>query len=306
MEVKRQLILEPRDLWWEARGIFNPGVTQYEGKTYMLYRAVGRDNISRLGLAISADGESFERLDLPTIEGRELDPSERLGIEDPRIVKIDRDYYITYVAASVYPAGHSSPFASSLNTPGVPWRVRVAALRTRDFRNFERLGTVIPDLDTKDPALFNRKIQGKYWLLHRVVPSIFVSVSTNLKRWSGGYELLRSQESWEEVKIGAGAPPLETDRGWLLFYHGVDRHLTYRVGAALLDRENPAFVLKRTKQPLLSPIEPWEKHGHINNVVFVTGLVERQGTLYLYYGGGDKVIGLAKLSLDAVFESLTS
>lgn len=306
MEIKRKAVLESRDLWWEAKGVFNPGVTEYNGKIYMLYRAYGRDNISRFGLAISEDGENFERFDQPILEADEQNPYERLGIEDPRIVKIDNYYYITYVAASVYPANRTDLAAKSLNTPGVPWRIRVSMLRTRDFRSFERVGVVVPDLDTKDPALFNQKIQGKYWLLHRMVPAIYVSVSTNLKQWSGGYQLMQPEQKWEELKIGAACPPIETEKGWILFYHGVDSHSIYRIGAALLDRLNPAFVLNRTKEPLFAPTEPWEKRGLVNNVVFLTGVVERRGTLLLYYGGGDSVVGLGKISVDAVLESLKS
>lgn len=305
MELKRKLILEPRDLWWEGHGVFNPGVTEFAGKIYMLYRAFGRDNLSRFGLAVSEDGEHFERFDKPILEGDEHNVFERLGVEDARITKLDKDYYIIYTAASVYGANHPGTLAPSLNSPGVPWRVRLSALRTRDFRSFERLGVIIPTLDTKDGALFGRKIQDKYWLLHRIVPAMYVSISTNLKSWSGGYELLSPKEPWEINKVGAAAPPIETEKGWLLFYHGVDKHSVYRTGAVLLDRNNPAFILGRTKTPLLEPLESWEKKGHINNVVFVTGVVERRGTLYLYYGGGDKVIGLAKLSVDAVLESLS-
>jgi predicted GH43/DUF377 family glycosyl hydrolase len=305
MEIKRKVILEPRDFWWEQEGVFNPGVAEYNSKVYMIYRAYGRDHVSRFGLAVSEDGDNFERFDLPVLEPDERNVYERLGIEDPRITKIDRDYYITYVAASVYPATHAGRATPAPDHVSIPWRVRVAAMRTRDFRTFERLGVVIPELDTKDPALFGQKIQGKYWLLHRIVPSIYVSVSNNLKQWSGGYQLMQPEQKWEELKIGAACPPIETEKGWLLFYHGVDRHGVYRVGAALLDRSNPAFVLKRTIEPLLGPTEPWEKRGMVNNVVFVTGAIERRGTLYLYYGAGDQVVGLGKISVDAVLESLT-
>ncbi|QQG50308.1 MAG: glycosidase [Candidatus Berkelbacteria bacterium] len=302
--LKRKIILEPRDLWWEAQGVFNPGVAEYNGRTYMLYRAFGRDNLSRLGLAISEDGEHFERFDQPMLEADEHNPYERLGVEDPRITKIDKDYYITYIAASVYPADYKGMSAHSLNTPGVPWRVRVCGYRTRDFRTFEKLGVLIPNLDTKNPALFSRKIQNNYWLIHRISLAIYVSVSTNLKQFGGGYQLMQPETEWEAAKVGVACPPLETEHGWLMFYHGVDEKSVYHIGVALLDRQNPAFILKRTKTPLMSPEEPWEKKGYVNNVVFVTGVTERRGMLNLYYGGGDKVVGVAKISIDAVLESL--
>ncbi len=306
MNIDRKVVLEPTDLWWEAKGVFNPGIAEYGDKIYMLYRALGKDNISRFGLAVSQDGEKFERFKLPVLEGDELNPYERLGIEDPRIVKIGRDFYVTYTAASVYPASHPGPFAPSLNTSGTPWRVRTSALRTRDFRSFERLGVIITDLDTKNSALFNRRIQGKYWLLHRVLPSIYVSVSNKINKFVGGFQLLASQEEWENAKIGAACPPIETARGWLLFYHAVSKEKIYSIGAVLLDKENPAFVIARTKRPIFKPELSWEKKGYVNNVVFVTGSIERRGSVWLYYGGGDRVVGLGKIPLDAVFEHLSS
>lgn len=305
MNVERKSVLEPTDLWWEAKGVFNPGIAEYSGKVYMLYRAVGRDNISRFGLAVSEDGEKFERFDSPILEGDERNPYERLGIEDPRIVKIERDYYITYTAASVYASSHPGKFAPSLNTPGTPWRVRTSALRTRDFRSFERVGVLIPDLDTKNSVFFNRRVQGKYWLLHRVSPSIYVSVSNKINKFEGGFQLMSPQEDWEALKVGAACPPLETARGWLLFYHGVSKDKVYSIGAVLLDKENPAFVIARTKKPIIKPELSWEKRGYVDNVVFVTGSIERRGSVWLYYGGGDRVVGLAKIGLDAVFEHLS-
>ncbi len=305
MLVDKQIVLEPRDVWWEAGGVFNPGIAEFGGRIYMMYRAVGRDHLSRLGLAVSEDGERFTRFDFPALEADQSNPYERLGLEDPRITKIGRDYYITYTAASVYGANHPDTLAPSLNSPGVPWRVRLSLMRTRDFRTFERFGVVMPEIDTKDGVLFNRQIQGKYWLFHRIVPAIYVSVSNNLRQWSGGFQLLGPREDWESDKIGAACPPIETERGWLLLYHAVDRRKVYSMGAALLDKENPAFVIGRSKEPIMTPTEKWEKTGVVPNVVFATGSLVSQKTVSIYYGAGDKVVGLVKISLDALLESLS-
>lgn len=182
MDFPRSLVLAPRDIWWEKNGVFNPAAMELEGKIHLLYRAVGADHISRFGLAISDDGESFTRFDEPILEADELNPIERLGIEDPRAVRIDRDIYITYTAASVYQAGTKTIAAPSLNTTGTPWRVRACLAKTRDFRSFKRLGVMVSELDTKDAVLFSRKILGHYWLLHRIVPAIYLARSNDLRQ----------------------------------------------------------------------------------------------------------------------------
>ena len=303
MEFPRQVVLEPRDLWWEVGGVLNPAAVELGGKIHLLYRAVGADNISRFGLAISEDGETFTRFDKPIFEGDPNNPSERLGVEDPRATVFGRDILITYTAVSVYPTGHIVT-APSLNTPGTPWRIRVSALKTRDMRSFQKLGVLLPDIDSKDAVLVPEKHLGFYWLIHRVDPSIFIARSPDLKKWQGNIEMMTAKEPWERLKIGAACPPLKTDDGWLLFYHGVSANHTYSVGAALLAKENPAVVLKRTKIPIMSPHFDWEKRGVTNNVVFPTGAILSRGKIFLYYGAADKVIGLAKISPESIMSAL--
>ena len=302
----RQVVLEPRPLWWEAKGVFNPATVEWQGRVHLLYRALGEDHISRLGLAVSADGESFQRLDLPVLEGDENDPLERLGIEDPRAVAIDRTIYITYTAASVYPVGYQGPSAASLNTPGVPWRVRVCAFKTTDLRRFTRLGVLLPEVNSKNGVLFPERIQGRFWLLHRINPSIYLASSPNLRHWQGSLQLVGPRPGWEELKVGAACPPIATEKGWLLLYHGVDKQRIYRVGAALLDQSNPAVVLQRTTRPILEPSQAWEKRGQVPNVIFPTGFFLKDGRLWLYYGGADRVVGLIKIPLEDLLSNFTS
>ncbi|MDP3992807.1 MAG: glycosidase [bacterium] len=303
MEFSRQVVLEPREIWWEKGGVFNPATVELGGKIHLLYRAVGSDHISRFGLAISEDGETFTRFDEPIFEGNPNNPSERLGVEDPRATMIGRDIFITYTAVSVYPTG-TKPINLPLGSSHTPWRVRVSALKTRDMRSFQKLGVLLPDLDSKDAVIFPQKHLGFYWLIHRVDPSMFITRSRDLKKWEGNIEMMIAKEPWEQLKIGAACPPIEVEGGWLLLYHGVSSSHTYSVGAALLARENPAVVLKRTKHPVMSPHFDWERRGVVSNVVFPTGSIVSRGKIHLYYGGADKVVGLAKIPLENIMQAL--
>ena len=264
----------------------------------MLYEAVGTDHLHRFGLAVSEDGEHFERFDTPHLEGDEHSTLDRLGITCPRIAKIDRDYQITYASLSVKSANTINQAAA------VPWRSRIGLMTTRDFRRFDRHGVIVPDLDTHNPVLFPTKIQGNYWLLHRLEKGIHASVAMSLRTFGGGYQLLEPESAWETGGIAAACAPIEIERGWLLFYNALDSKGVSRGGAVLLDRQNPAFVIARTKQPLLEAVEPWEKRGHDQRGVQIGSVLQSENELQIYYGAGAKVIGLAKLRVDAVLQSL--
>lgn len=304
-DVERVLILKPRKIWWEALGVFNPGAIEWRGQIYLLYRAVGLDHVSRFGLAVSDDGEVFRQFDEPVFEAEEGSVFERLGVEDPRLVVIDGWLYITYTGASVYPSSQlkTKELSNSQNSH-VPWRIRAMAARTKDFRLFQRLGVIVPGLDTKDAVLFPDKTGRQYTLLHRIEPAIYLSHSTKINNFAGGIQILSSKEPWEELKIGTACPPVKINEGWLLFYHGVDKEHHYALGAALLAEHNPALVLGRTRVPLLRPKVSWERSGAVDNVLFVSGVLKRGEMLWLYYGGGDRVIGLAKLSISDILQQI--
>ncbi len=301
MDFPRQVVLEPRNLWWEQGGVLNPAVAQLGGKTHLLYRAVGADHISRFGLAISEDGETFTRFDQPIFEGDQKNPFERLGVQDPRSTTIGRDIFITYTAASVYPAA-VQPLGRLAAPEQTPWRTRVSVLKTRDMRTFQSLGVILPDIDSQDAVLVPDKHLGFYWLIHRVDSNIFVARSRDLGRWESNIEMMSAKEPWEELKIGAACPPLVTDDGWLLLYFGVSSSGVYSLGAALLAKENPAVVLKRTKHPVMSPHFDWERRGVVSNVIFPTGAFVKHEKIHLYYGAADKVVALAKIPLERIEE----
>lgn len=298
-------LLKPTTSWWECRAVFNAGVTYYQGQIHLLYRAIGKDGASRLGLAVSRDGVHIdERKLLPVVESDYNNPYERCGCEDPRITFLDGMYHIIYTAASIYPS-------STKISDKAPWRTRVARITTKDFKTFLRHGLVFSDeIDDKDAALFPQKINGKYYIFHRRDLSIVLSSSIDLLHWQEEGRILGpSQAGWQNDRVGIGAPPVLTDLGWLVIYHARDRTGVYRLGALIVDANDPSRVIAQLTEPILEPQEIYERVGVVQNVVFTCGLVE-QGTDYLiYYGGADKVLAGARIAktvlLDALRESIT-
>lgn len=285
------LLVCDSSLGWEAGGIFAPAVIREGNKWKMLYRAYGDDKISRLGYAESDDGITWQKDNKPRVipDDTKLEYS---GVEDPRIVFIDNQYLITYT-------GYSRR----------AWRVktRIRILITSDFQTFKR---ITPSLahrlkNNKNGVLFPEKLNGSYVMLHRLAPNIQISTSIDLEQWSKYQTLLRpTKHKWESKKIGAGAPPIKTDIGWLLFYHGVDKDGKYSMGAAILAVDDPTTVLYRLPFPLLSPDAPYEKDGVIPNVVFGTSVIEVDPNYRLYYGGADKVIAAASINKSLLLDTL--
>lgn len=289
--------MEPSENWWETQFVFNPGASVFQDKIYLLYRAQGLDNISRFGLAISEDGYHFERFNDPAVDAEAQDPYERLGIEDPRITKIGETYYIFYTETSVYSAEDAKKPKQAPAFSKIPWRVRASFMTTKDFKHFKREGIIMKNLDTKDLALFPEKIGGKYVLFHRIYPHMNISFSEDLTSWGDHQVFAETREGfWDSERLGVGSPPIKTEKGWLLFYHGVDHKHIYRLGVMLLDLADPTKILYRSPEPIFEPETDFEKVGHVPNVVFSCGAVEREEEILVYYGAADKVIGVAKLS----------
>ncbi len=262
VRAKENPILEPGDRWWDNQFVFNPAVVEVDGRVHMLYRAHGEDHLSRLGHAVSDDGIHFTRKPDPVLEGHVDDALERLGVEDPRATRLDDGYvYVTYTAASVEPVAFPNTGRPSDETP---WRVRVAMSRTRDFETWERFGVVIPQYNSKNAVLFPRKVGGRYAMLHRVAPDIWIAWSDDLREWRDHSVVMSPRHGmWDTKRIGAGPPPVEVDRGWLLFYHGIAADNTYRAGAALLDRDDPGRVLARLDDWMLQPELEFEQRGWV-------------------------------------------
>jgi len=291
-------IITPRTGFdWEVNGTFNPGAVSDNGIVHMLYRATDENKISRLGYARIAHGTEIvsrppEPVFAPSAEWEEF------GCEDPRITRFEDTYYITYTAYSRH-------------------GTRVALASTRDFVNFTRYGLVGPDRNDKDAVIFPERVDGKIALLHRLRSRIqvayFESIDALTKPndyWSkylkhlNDYEVIGPKFSWERRKVGVGPPPIKTDHGWLVIYHGVSIDHVYRAGAVLLDLDNPLKVTARTRDPILEPVANFEKQGVVPNVVFPDGAVVQDKQLWVYYGGADKVCCSASISFDELLDEL--
>ena len=296
----RNPILSAQDWPYPVHSVFNPGATRLkDGTTLLLCRVEDRRGLSHLCAARSANGVDDWVIDAePTFRpDPENFPEELWGIEDPRITYMPElaRYAVAYTAF-----GRGGP--------------GVALALTDDFRDFERLGVVMQP-DDKDAALLPRRIDGSFALLHRPMADsgahIWMSYSPDLRNWGGHRLVLRARRGgwWDANKIGLSPPLIETDRGWLMIYHGVRRTASgaiYRVGLALLDRDHPEHTLLRGDAWVFGPERPYEQHGDVANVVFPCGttLGDDRDTLSVYYGAADTSIGMARASVRELLDWL--
>jgi beta-1,2-mannobiose phosphorylase / 1,2-beta-oligomannan phosphorylase len=290
---------------FENKLVFNPAAFELDGKVHILYRAMDTANTSTVGYAVSTDGFRIdERLPVPIygprapFEMKQGKPDGNSGCEDPRVVVIDDRLYMTYTA---YDGVH--PPVGAITS------ISLDDFRARAFDKWSEPMLVTPDdVDDKDLALLPEKREDGYLLYHRVSRRVCADVLPDLvsgKRVSKCIEIMGPREGlWDSEKVGVAAPPVKVHGGWLLFYHGVSHRSRYRVGAALLD-EQGTTVIARSADPLFEPETPYEKEGEVGNVVFPCGVVVRGDTVFMYYGGGDKVVGVATASLSRIVHALT-
>lgn len=336
---KHGIILSPTEREFENNGVINPGIFQ-EGKTvHILYRAVHNGNISTIGYAKS-DGpiNIVERLDHPLIS-IEFD-YESHGIEDPRIVKIDGIYYLTYTVYDGINAMGALATSKDLIhfekqgiiTPQVNYQqyeshvnccnpAKLNPKYHQYFNLFSQIGLAGDEtrlLRDKDVVLFPRKIKGQFVLLHRIWPGIQIVKfdkweDLTLSFWEDylmnltDHIIMDPNDPYEMNYIGAGVPPIETADGWLLIYHGVHETTTgkiYHAKAALLHLEKPEMEISRLPYPLFSPTKQWEIEGMVDNVVFPTGYSLFENDLYIYYGAADKHIAVAKMNINELLLEL--
>lgn len=299
--IKQNPILTPSNRAWENLSVFNPGVVWYKGHILLLYRAVGtQDQISRIGKAKSLDGINFLRKDFPIYYGGE-DKADILGIEDIRAVQIENTYYLVYAAVSPRKLGKSPTWK---DTEGR--KPQIALSTTKNFKDFRDFDVIIPHIEGKDASLFPRKIDNEFVLLYREGPDkTFIARSHHFDYWPKRYFLFDKRPGfWDSYRAGIGAPPIETEKGWLLFYHGVDDKNVYRLGIMFLDLDDPRKILYRSPEPVLEPETAYERHGYTPNVVFTCGAVEKDGQYFVYYGAADEVIALATVSKQDVLRLL--
>ncbi len=292
-------VLSPKEWPYPANAVFNPGAAQIDGETLLLVRVEDMQGFSHLTIARSADGKTNWRIDeKPTLVADPTGRERRFGLEDPRIVWLEdrREYAITYVSFS-----DGGPLVSLILTP--------------DFHEFYRLGALLPPED-KDASVFPCRFEGRYALLHRPIirgeAHIWIALSPDLKHWGDHQMLLPTRGGqWDCHRVGLGAQPIETPEGWLIIYHGV-RVTTggsiYRVGLALLDRENPRRVLRRSDEWVFGPVEDYESIGDTPHVTFPTGAILDKETneLRVYYGAADTTVALATGNMDEVMDYVLS
>lgn len=327
------IILQKTNLKFENKAVFNPTCIQAGDITHMFYRAVNEENISSIGYAQLKNNQVIKRLDYPILAPEYENKYEKKGLEDPRISLIDGVYYLFY---TVYDGQNAL----------------ISYAASRDLINFKKKGLISPRilyslaakhiyqgfkagkeyimfnkllekksgkdilLFEKDACLFPAKFNGKFALLHRVLPGIQIIYFDNFADLTKNYwvDYLKKMKDFivlnplywfENLKIGSGCTPIQTKFGWLIIYHAVEGNRQgeiYHAGAALLDINNPLKVLGRLKEPLFSPKESWEKIGVTRNVVFPSGAVIKGNRLYIYYGAADTCIGAKSIDLNELLK----
>ena len=260
-------------------------IVQYKGLDYLT-------TLSHLRLLCSDDGVNF-------YTPKDIDPLmgsgalEQFGIEDARVSYLEDTYYITYTAVSA-------------NGVGVGLRT------TKDWKNFDTKGMIFPP-HNKDCAIFEEKIKGKFYALHR--PSspqiggnfIWLAESPDGIHWGNHQFLLGTRKGfWDSARVGAGAAPIKTDEGWLEIYHGANAEHQYCLGAFLMDLEDPSKVLARTVEPIMMPQENYELSGFFGHVVFTNGHVVEGDKLTMYYGAADEFVCGAYFSISEILAALES
>lgn len=332
---KEGIILRKTALEFESEGVLNPAVIHNNGKIYLFYRAVAMNNFSSIGYCRLSDYHTVEmRSDSPIIIPES--DYEKHGTEDPRIVKIDDLFYLTYTSYDGINASGTLAISKDLTT----WKKKgiiVPRISYKKFKflsetngalaeKYKRFNQFPPGhkknkdvfLWDKNVVFFPRRINGKLYFLHRIRPDIQIVGIDNIEDlnpdfWKGYFQqfkdhiVLSPKYDHELSYIGGGCPPIETEYGWLMIYHGVHdtvKGYVYSACAALLELNNPEREISRLPYPLFKPEEKWEVKGEVNNVCFPTGAIVEEDTLYIYYGAADKRIAVASLSITELLKEL--
>jgi len=287
--VSSQPILSPQGNGFESAGVFNPAVVKDGGHFVMLYRAQDKNGTSRLGYASSGDGVRFTRRAQPVFVP-ETDYEKDGGVEDPRLVKIQGTWYLTYT-------GYNKRDA------------QLCLATSRDLVHWQRRGILLPAYKgkwnvkwTKSGAIVPRQIAGKWWMYYLGTKpdntdQMGLAWSTDLLHWTDALDepvLARRPGQFDSRVVEPGPPPVITRDGIFLIYNGADDDLVYRTGWVLFDKNDPRKVLARADAPIFEPEEQWEKVGQVPKVVFVEGLVQTGKRWLFYYGGADKYVGVAE------------
>ena len=283
-------VITVQDIPYSVNSVFNAGATKFGDETLLLMRVEDRRGLSHLTVARSGDGFTNWKIDKkPTLSpDPEQYPEEIWGIEDPRITYLDEQqkWAVTYTSYSRF-----GPL--------------VSLALTSNFKEFRRYGSILPP-ENKDAAIFPMAFNGRWAMIHRPVTvydkgraHMWLSFSLDIRHWGNHKILMTAREGgwWDANKIGLSTPPLKTESGWLVLYHGVRKTVSgsiYRLGLALLDLYEPCKVLKRSDEWVFAPEEPYEKTGDVDDVVFPCGWIADDDAIKIYYGGADKCIAVAE------------
>ncbi len=309
------------DHFWESKATFNPAAFHEDGKVHLVYRAIGDKDVSVLGYASSQDGinidyRSSQPIYVPRKQFESSTPYQHSspystfasgggcygGCEDPRITKIGDKLFMTYVAYN----GWHHP------------RIALSSIKVQDFLdhkwNWENPVLISPPgVVDKNACIFPEKINDKYVILHRIFPNILIDFVDSLdfdgqNFLNGQYQICPRPEFWDSRKIGAGAPPIKTDAGWLVIYQAVGDQdpSRYKIGAMILDEKDPCKVLHRSNKPILEPLDWYENVGHKSGVAYPCGAVILKDKLMVYYGGADTVVCAASAPVKEFLNHLTT
>jgi predicted GH43/DUF377 family glycosyl hydrolase len=315
---------------WEDLAVFNPAAWYDEesGQVFLLYRAAesGPEYKCYLGLATSRDGYRFERASAAPALDPSVEGFDGATLQDPRITRMGDWFYVTY-ACRHYPFGQfwipevRKQYLVPDCPPEFPRYLRNNATvtglaMTRDFRSWIRAGWITdPLLDDRDVILFPEKVNGKFVRIHRPLEWVgpeygteqacaWISFADDLLGFRESKLLLKNKYAWETAKMGVNTPPIRTPHGWFTLYHAVGRDRFYRLGAVLLDLDDPSKVLHRTPNWLMQPEDDYEIEGFYRGVCFPCGTIVKDGKLFVYYGGADKYCALATCDFGALIDYL--
>lgn len=334
---KLGIILRKTSHSFECDGVLNPALIKVDNTIHMFYRALAKDNYSTIGhCTLSAPMEVEWRDEKPMLSPQA--EYEFQGLEDPRIVKIDDIYYLTYTAYD----GINALGALATSTDLVNWEkkgILVPLITYDEFKHFLEAESTLQEkykrfneyqkshekqdrkvfMWDKNVTFFPRKIDNKFCFMHRIKPDIQIVVAVEkfedltIEFWQNYFThfddhvVLAPKYDHEVSYIGGGCPPIETAEGWLLIYHGVHdtvQGYVYSACASLLDLDNPKKEIARLPYPLFFPEKEWELKGEVNNVCFPTGAILEGDDLYIYYGAADERIAVASLSLNELLGEL--
>jgi predicted GH43/DUF377 family glycosyl hydrolase len=331
---KHGVILRPTRKPFEDKCVFNPAIYQ-EGETvHLLYRAMAKDFVSTIGYArLDGPTKVVERLDEPLYAPRFRYESK--GIEDPSLVRIGDNFYMTYVAhdgrnaviAYMYGTDLMKMKRGGIISTRISYRKAAKLFNFNQLKDeyylyasfYEKYGHKNILVWEKDGELFPEKIKGRFAMLHRILPDIQLAYFKDFselkqkKYWEeyiknlSKHVVLEGRFGFQTRHIGGGAPPIKTKQGWLLINHSVEqlnKGRVYYATAALLELDNPLKVIAELPYPLISPEEDYEMEGHVNNVIFPTGTAIFKGKLYIYYGTSDSYVAVASLDLDELLKEL--